>query len=39
MVLSGEIKLSNDEDADVFCSWKAGGQDFYAFGMIGESDD
>lgn len=30
-VHEGTFVLSNDRDADVFCSWKAGGQDFYAY--------
>lgn len=32
-VLDGTITLSNDRDGNTFCSWKAGGQDFYAFGV------
>ena len=32
-VLRKRIELSNDEDADVFASWKVGGQDFYVYGV------
>jgi len=32
-VLSGKIKLSNQDDANVLTSWKVGGQDFYAYGV------
>lgn len=33
-VLSGKIKLSNQDDANVFASWKVGGQDFYVYGVM-----
>jgi len=32
-VLGGNIKLSNEAEADVFASWKVGGQDFYIYGI------
>lgn len=31
-VISNNIKLTNQEDANVFASWKVGGQDFYVYG-------
>ena len=31
-VVEDAIKLTNDQDADVFASWKVGGQDFYIYG-------
>lgn len=34
MVKMGDIALSNAEDATVHTSWKAGGQDFYAYGTL-----
>ncbi len=30
---TGKIVLSNDRDANVFASWKVGGQDFYVYGI------
>ena len=33
MVLDKTIKLSNDQDATCFTSWKVGGQDFYVYGV------
>lgn len=32
-VVENKIALSNDREADVFTSWKVGGQDFYAYGI------
>ena len=31
--LDGTIKLSNDRNANIFASWKVGGQDFYIYGI------
>lgn len=30
-VLNGTLKLTNDQEATVFASWKVGGQDFYIY--------
>lgn len=32
LTLDGSIKLCNDQDGDIFASWKVGGQDFYIYG-------
>lgn len=34
LFLSGKLVLRNQIDGDVKCSWKAGGQDFYAYGKL-----
>jgi len=31
-VTDGTLQMTNQQDAEVFCSWKVGGQDFYAYG-------
>ena len=35
-VVEDAIKLTNDRDADIFASWKVGGQDFYIYGKAVE---
>jgi hypothetical protein len=36
--ITGQIELTNDQAADVFCSWKVGGQDFYAYGRFRKTE-
>lgn len=37
-VTEGTALLSNDQDADIFASWKVGGQDFYAYATINDAN-
>lgn len=37
-VLSKEAELANDQDANVFASWKVGGQDFYIYAKVPDDD-
>jgi hypothetical protein len=30
-ILDKKYKFSNEKDADIFCSWKVGEQDFYIY--------
>ena len=34
LFLVDKIKLTNNRDADIFSSWKVGGQDFYIYGVV-----
>lgn len=39
LVLNKKIKLTSEENAEIYCSWKVDGQEFYVYGKYNENLD